>query len=86
MTETVSRCPNLRICNGKAFCAEDVGDYLLSQHRHIEAEEFKCCVAVDPAVQCLRLKNDHVVWFICDFANLLAALPFKVSLPVPATT
>jgi hypothetical protein len=27
------------------------GDYLLSQHRHIKAEELKRCIAIDPAAQ-----------------------------------
>src|SRR5215831_13124965 len=47
---------------------------LFSQHRHIEAEEFKCRLAVDPAVQRVRLEDDHVIRLVGDFADLVSTL------------
>src|SRR5216683_8455322 len=58
----------------KRFCAVEAANYLLSQHRHIETEEFKRRVAVDPAVQCLRLEDDYVVRRVCNFTDLFTAL------------
>src|SRR6185312_2139692 len=39
---------------------------LLSQHRHIETEKFESGVAINPAMQRIGLKDDHILRLVGD--------------------
>src|SRR5229473_6548844 len=58
----------------KRFCAVEAANYLLSQYRHIETEEFERRIAIEPSVPRMRLEQDDVIGLVGDIAVLFAIL------------